>query len=190
MTAVARSDEIASEFMRGAVLLVAQQRRGAVCVMDRDVGGLINGRRAGGRALIAEVLGQFGLAIDHDLFAAGQVEEVNPMARPVEGEIETLMRQALATHPGAELDLIEEIDGALFEDAGANPGLDIGAALALQNDGLDADSVEQMSEQEARRAGADDGDLGAVLGHCLPGELSVSFEYCYRRELSPKTSLD
>jgi hypothetical protein len=33
--------------------------------------------------------------------------------------------------------------------------------LALHNDGVNAGLVQQLAEQQARRPGADDGDLGA-----------------------------
>jgi hypothetical protein len=42
--------------------------------------------------------------------------------------------------------------------------------LALDDDGIDARLVQQLPEQEPRRACADDGNLGAGVGH---GDLSL-----------------
>ena len=49
---------------------------------------------------------------------------------------------------------------ALLEHAGAHPLLDVLAAARLEHDGLDPVQVQQVGEQQAGRAGADDADLG------------------------------
>src|SRR5690606_32807916 len=61
--------------------------------------------------------------------------------------------------------LIEDLDGALLEDPGTDRRLDILATAAVDDDGVDAGDVEQMGQQQAGRAGADDGDAGAGRGH-------------------------
>ena len=60
---------------------------------------------------------------------------------------------------------LEQVDGALLEHAGADARLDVLAAPVLEHDRLDAGPVEELREREARRAGADDRDLGARALH-------------------------
>ena len=63
--------------------------------------------------------------------------------------------------PGA----LEEVDRALLEHAGTDAGLDVVAAAVLEHDRLDPGAVEQLREDEPRRAGADDRDLGLRARH-------------------------
>ena len=58
-------------------------------------------------------------------------------------------------------DCVEQVDRALFENAGADALLHVLAALRLDHDGLDALQVEQVREQQAGRSGADDAHLRA-----------------------------
>src|SRR5271170_2925148 len=163
--AVASGDEIASDLLAFPGLDVAQKRSLPIRAVDRNVSGFIDDRRAGALTRIPQVLGQFGLAIDHDLLAAGQSEKVYAMAPAVEGEIETLVRQAFTAHALAQADLGEKIDGALFQHAGPDPRFDIGPAMAFEHQRFDAGAIEQMGEQQARRTRPDDGDLSAIPGH-------------------------
>jgi len=83
------------------------------------------------------------------------------MARAAEGKLEAVMDQPLAMQARGDADLVQEIDGALFEHAGANARQHIVAIHAFENDGVDAMTVQQLAEQQAGRASADDGDLSA-----------------------------
>ena len=67
----------------------------------------------------------------------------------------------LAIHPLAEPHLAQERDGAGLEHAGANPLEYVRSRLPLQHDRVDAVAVENVGEQQASRAGTDDGDLSA-----------------------------
>ena len=71
------------------------------------------------------------------------------------------MGMALAVHARAQPDLAQEVDGPGFQHAGANPRQHMGAALALQDDAVDAVATENMGEQQAGRAAADDRHLGS-----------------------------
>ena len=64
----------------------------------------------------------------------------------------------------AQARLVEHVDAALFEHAGAHAVLDIVAAAVLQHDRLDPGLGQEMGEEQARRACSDDPDLGA-RGH-------------------------
>ena len=64
------------------------------------------------------------------------------------------MMQALG-----DAQLFEQADRALFQHAGADPRQHVVAVLALENDVVDAVAMQQLAEQQAGRAGADDRDL-------------------------------
>ena len=81
------------------------------------------------------------------------------MARAAEGELDAMMHEAVMMQPRRDADLVQQADGALFEHARANPPEDVVAVLALENDVVDAVAMQQLSEQQARRASADDGNL-------------------------------
>jgi hypothetical protein len=71
------------------------------------------------------------------------------------------MNQAFAAHAIADPCFVEQIHGALFENAGADPLLHVFAALRLDDDRVDALDLEQMGKKEAGRPRPDDADLGA-----------------------------
>src|SRR5699024_5227707 len=60
------------------------------------------------------------------------------------------------THAGGG----ENLDTLIFEHTRAHALLDVLAALGFENDRVDAPQMQELIEQEAGRAGADDGDLG------------------------------
>ncbi len=55
-------------------------------------------------------------------------------------------------HAPADPGPVEQIDGHLFQHAGADTALDIGPALALQHQAVDPGSVEKLGEQQTRTA--------------------------------------
>jgi hypothetical protein len=69
--------------------------------------------------------------------------------------------EPLAIHSLAEADGSEEIDGSLLEHACAKPFLDVCTVASLDDDGVDAVTVQQVAEGESGRSGADDGNLRA-----------------------------
>ena len=73
-----------------------------------------------------------------------------------EGEFDAVMHQAFAMRARAGADLIEQRHRALFEQAGADAAEHIVGRLAFQDDVVDAVAVQQLSEQQSRRPGADD----------------------------------
>ena len=56
---------------------------------------------------------------------------------------------------------MQQIDGALLQNAGTNAGQNIVGALAFNDDVVDASLVKQSAEQQACRASANDGNLSA-----------------------------
>ncbi len=90
------------------------------------------------------------------------------MAPAAEAQLEPLVDQAVLPHARADARLDEQVGGALLEHAGAQPLLDVLAAVALEHDRGDALAVQQVREQQPRRPGADDANLGL---HELAGSL-------------------
>ena len=120
----------------------------------------VDGRRADRRAAVHQVLGDLGLAVDHHRLA-GQLLEGDAVAHAVDADLDAVVHQAFAVHARADAGLVEQIHRALLDDAGADAAEHIVAGLPLQDDVVDAGAVQQLPEQQAGRAGADDGDLGA-----------------------------
>ena len=90
------------------------------------------------------------------------------MAATAEAQLDAVMGQAEAFETLADAGFNQQVDGALFEQAGANPLFDILAAASLEHDRLDAGEVEQMREHQARGARADDADLCAMIHLSAP----------------------
>ncbi len=74
-------------------------------------------------------------------------------------QLDAMVDQALLVHPGADACLVEQVLRDLLDDAGAYAAEHVVLAALLDDDGVDAGLVQQLAEQQARRAGADDRDL-------------------------------
>ncbi len=133
--------------------------------MHRDIAGLVDGGQAGGLARIHQVAGDFGLAVHHDVFAAGQAVHVDAVALALEQHVETAVHQTLLVHALADAGFVQQVDADLFQHAGANPAEHVVAALALDDHGVYAGLVQQLAEQQAGGACTDDGNLGTHV--CL-----------------------
>ena len=75
--------------------------------------------------------------------------------------VKAAVHQAFGVHALAHTGFVQQIDGDLLQHPGANAAQHIVAALAFQNDGIDACLVQQLAQQEARRPRANDGHLRA-----------------------------
>src|SRR3546814_18013188 len=94
--------------------------------------------------------------------------EFDSVALAGKGELDAVMGEALGMHAGADAGLVEQVGSALLDHAGADAAEHIVAGLALKDDVVDAVAGQQLAEQQAGRAGAADGDLGA---HSVPPSL-------------------
>ena len=131
---------------------------------------------------VVEVAGQFGLAVDHHLLAAGEARQVDPFDALVHREHDAVVQQTLAVHARADAGLAHQVDHPLLEDAGADACLDVGAVLPLEDHALDSGETEQPRQAQARGPAADDADLG------LHGVLSPVVSGC-RARLAPLPAL-
>ena len=160
MEAVAAGDEVARDLVARAVLLVADARPRAVEVVHRDVRRLVHRRQVGGAARLHQIARQLGLAVDHHALAAGQALHVDAVAPAAPEHLEAAVHEPLAVHARADADLVQEVDAHLLEHAGADAAEHVLAGLPLEDHRVDAGLRQELPEQQARRAGADDRDLG------------------------------
>ena len=86
------------------------------------------------------------------------------MAAAGEAQLDAVVDEALALEALAGPDLAHQVDRALLEHAGPDRGLDRRARAALDDHRLDAAQVQHLRQQQPRRPGADDADLGAHGG--------------------------
>ncbi len=73
------------------------------------------------------------LGVDSDGFAAREAAQVDAMAAPVETEFDAVVEERLALEAFADARFDHQIDGALFEQAGAQPRFDIFAGAKLED---------------------------------------------------------
>jgi hypothetical protein len=84
------------------------------------------------------------------------------------------MCQPLAVKARADTGAVDEVDGAGLDEPDTDAAQHIFAAPPLEDRIGDAVIVEQLAQQQPRRAGADDRDLRA---HLFPNSRSVGFDF-------------
>jgi hypothetical protein len=159
MRPVAAGDEIAADLLLALIdgEATAGPFRGQVPQAD------VGDPEEDGLALVDARLDQVA---DHLLLPigddgpAGEIGGRDPVAAAVETDLDALIDQALAPHPPAEAEVVQEGHGPVLEDAGPHPAHAIRPRAVLEDHRLDARMVEQVGEDEPRRPGSDDGDLG------------------------------
>ena len=93
------------------------------------------------------------------------------MARPFEQQIKTTVDQALLVHALAHTGFVEQVHAHLLQHAGPDAREHVVAALPLHDDGVDAGLEQQLAQQQAGRACANDGHLGAGGAHEVSPEI-------------------
>ena len=84
-------------------------------------------------------------------------------------------RRPSRARPIADAHRVHQVHGALLEHAGTDALDDVLAAVALDDDRVDAGLVQQLPQHQARGARADDADLGAVRVACGPDDGELKF---------------
>ena len=135
----------------------------AVEVVHADVVCFIDGRSTRRGARVHQVARHLGLAIDRHALA-GQAEQVDAVALAAEAQVEAVVRQALGMHARAHAQLVEQIDRHLLQHAGADAAEHVLGAALFDDGVVDARLAEQGAQQQSRRTGAHDDDLGAHGG--------------------------
>jgi AraC family transcriptional activator of pobA len=100
-------------------------------------------------------------------------------------DLEAVVDFAFAIHPLAALRLSHQLGEAMLDHARADTGKNVVAALLLQYDDIDAFQMQELGQQKARRATADDANLN-LHSIILPSRLlhiaSASFLQIARRK--------
>src|SRR5690606_19734490 len=94
---------------------------------------------------------------------AHEVPEVDAVAVPAEGQDDAVVALALAVHAVTDAAVGEEVDGALFQDAGAGRVLDLATGAQVDGDGLDPGAGQQMAEHKPGGTCPDHGDLRTAV---------------------------
>ena len=77
---------------------------------------------------------------------------MQPVAK---AEIDAFMDKAFAAHAVAYSRLIKDIDGTLFENAGADALFHMAAGVSLDHDRVDVFEMEEVRQEQAGGSGAD-----------------------------------
>lgn len=109
-----------------------------------------------------------------------QAAQIDAMSTAAEAQLDSVMRQPQPFHPLADARFIHQVDGALLEQAGANPLFYISAAASLEHDGFDAGKMQQVRQHQAGRPRADNADLCAEVHLSAPPFFESS-----RRPIAP-----
>src|SRR5689334_15748231 len=175
VVAVAPGDEVALQPMLAAVLAPRHARRGGVEIVRSNLVRFVDRRAAEIAARIHEVVRDFGLAVDDDPLAARQAMQVDAMAGVAERQLDAVVEKPFATHARAYAGLVEQVGRRLLEHAGSDAAQYVLAAASFQDDVVNAGAMQQLTEQQSRRPGADDRDLRsrgrhtAILPPASPG---------------------
>jgi hypothetical protein len=101
-----------------------------------------------------------GLAIDRDA-AGGQALEVDAVQAIVKRELGAGVAPAVAVQAVGNAGPLQQLNGGLLQQAGADAAQDVVGRAGLEDDVVDAGFVQQLAQQQAGGAGADDGDPGS-----------------------------
>jgi len=136
--AVAAGDEVARQFMRRAVVPVPDARLCGIDVVQRQVFHPVQQRTPRGAPRRVEILLDFVLAIDRDRASAGKLMHVDAMALAAEADMDAVVDESLALHALAQSDGVQQIHGALFQNARAHAIDHILFAACFEDHGVDA----------------------------------------------------
>src|SRR5579883_176876 len=167
---VATGNEVADHFMGLPVGAVSHPWRVSENIVQANVAGSVNGRRPNGGAAVHKIPGDLGLPVDHDRLP-GQLSKRDALASPVNADLHALVHKAVLVHARADAGLVEQINGGLLDDAGADSPLNVFCGLPFEDDVVDAVLVQELSEQQSRRARSDNHDLCA---HALVLSISAN----------------
>ena len=130
-------------------------------VADRGFGDVKHDLSALRQAAGDQVLQYLMLRINNDPLAAGQALDIDVMALPVPLQGYAIVEMALPHHAVPQAEVDHQFDDPVFQNASPDRLFHIGTATGFDDDAADAKPVQQVREEQSRRATADDADLGA-----------------------------
>jgi len=159
--AIAARDEVAGELAFPPVLLEDQLRSVTLDIRKTQRRCLETDIPAAREPQGDQILDHLGLTIGRDPAPAGELVEGDAMALALHRDLDAMVAEAFAIEPGMSSGLAQQLHRRGFQYAGTDAPLDMLPAAGLEDDGVDALEMEQLGEQQARRTGPDDCDLGA-----------------------------
>jgi hypothetical protein len=94
---------------------------------------------------VDQIFYHFGLRVDCDPFS-GEFLEVDTVTAPIESQLDAVVHQTFALHSIANASLCQQVNRMLFQNSGTDTFLNVLAAAAFKNDGIDAAQVEQVRQ--------------------------------------------
>ncbi len=158
MVAVAASDEIARDFMRGPVFHVPNLRTLAVEIMQRHLVRLIDGFPSRRVTRIHEIVGDLGLPVDHHM-SADELAKIESVTVAVEAKLDSVMDQSFGMHAGAYSGVDRAARRCLVRARPHECDRARNRAAAFKDDGFDSLIFKEPTKQEAGGSGSDDRDL-------------------------------
>jgi hypothetical protein len=134
---VAPGDDVALDGHARAVEEKAQRRAFGLEVVQPHIAHLEEDRMTGRETDRNQVLDDLLLSVHGDAATAGERAEVDAVVATPETQPDTVVHEALATHPRTDPGGIEQVRASLLEHAGAHAVLDVRAGARLDHDRLD-----------------------------------------------------
>ena len=158
METVTGRNIITCKLNRVAILDIANTRPIAFDVVQTDIFCLKNNLTAMGKARGNQVLGHFGLAINHHARPAGKLFHVHMGALAVQADVNAAVDDAFFFHPRINANPFHQANRPHLQNARTNAAFDIVAAFALKDHRRNALHMQQMRQQQPGRAGPDNDD--------------------------------
>jgi hypothetical protein len=159
LEAVAARDEVAPQLVLLPFVAEANARLLGIEAVQADALDLEQQRKTGGEPRLDQILDDLPLPVDRRRASAGQLADRDPVSAAAEAQLDAVLDEALAAQPLVKPQLGEQVDGALLEHAGADALLDVLAVPILKHDRLDPAPVQEVRQQQPRRAAPDDAHL-------------------------------
>ena len=97
--------------------------------------------------------------------------EIDAVALLADGDLDAVVLRALRGRAAPHARFAQDRDSALLDDARAHSSEHVVAAAPFEHDAVDARTLEQLREQQARWPRADDADLSSCGWACGFGVL-------------------
>ena len=181
METVATGDVVAVDPFVDAIVSKRDAGRIRCDVVHRHV---LGGEEQGCAVVVGgfvKVLLKLCLAVGHHLPSGKSLHLHRQHVLTAPGQIDQVVSGAVGIHSVADPGSTNHLNGAPFENAGADSCQDVVAGLALENHMIDLGVVEDLGEQRSRWSGSDDHDVGAHLcssGAALRGECPLIMSSC------------
>ena len=118
-----------------------------------------------------QVLQHLVLRMDGDPFAVRQFPDIHVVAFPIPLQADAVVEVSFANQTLTEAKLVHQCHDPVLEYASPDGLLHLRTAAALQNGGVDAGAMEQMSEEQACGPCTDDSNLASYDRSALMSSL-------------------